>query len=100
MSSSRNAEEFLQNLRRLRTEYEERLAPLVAEVRDRYTAATGSKLPSSVEENLEAHVRVHFINAFLQSLNWVFDRSVYGTGPTMLPEAVVESVFSGNRRFL
>ena len=100
MTSVRNAEEFLQGFRRLRTQYEEGLAPLIAKVREEYTRATGLSSTSPIDENLEAHVRVYLINAFLEALNWRFDQKAYGTQARILPEAVIQSFLTGHRRYL
>jgi hypothetical protein len=77
VTSVRNAEEFLQVFRRLRAQYEEILAPLVAKVREEYTRTTGLTSTSAIDENLEAHARVYLVNAFFEALNWRFDESVY-----------------------
>ena len=100
MSRVRNADEFLQKFRRLRRAYENDLVPLVAKARDQYVAIAGSEPPSSLDDNLEIHLRVYFINILLESLNWRFDKDTYGYTPNLLPEAVVRSVQSGHRRYL
>ena len=100
MTRIRNADEFLQISRRLRRKYEKDIAPLIAKVRDQYVEKTGSKPPSSFDDNREIHLRVYFINTLLESLNWRFDRDTYGNTPNLVPEAVVTSVQSGHRRYL
>jgi hypothetical protein len=90
----------LQAFRRLRARYEDILAPLVAKARDEYTRTTGVSSTSAIERNLEAHVRVYLINAFLEALNWRFDESAYGAEPRILPEAVIQSFLTGRRRYL
>ena len=100
MSRVRNADEFLQNFRRLRRAYDNDLAPLIGRARDQYVDKTGYTPPSSFDDNLEIHLRVYFINTLLESLNWRLDKDTYGNTPNLLPEAVVKSVQSGHRRYL
>ena len=99
MTRVRNADEFVQNFRRAKSNYDRIYSPLIAEVRRQY-AQRGSAPPSSVDESLEAHNRIYVINTMLEALNWRLNTSVENGLPNLLPETPVRSIQRRTVRFL
>ena len=100
----RNANEFLNELRNARFRYTESYAPRISEIRRRYAGLLGDGVPGllqeALEETLEIHERIYYVNALLQALNWRLDSSMEDGLPSLLPEVPIRSARKGTVRFL
>lgn len=100
MSRVRNATEFLRLIRRARDDYQTFYQGQVEEIRSQFARNPSGQAPSEVDESLEAHMRVYFVNAFLNALNWRLELSPRDGLPNLVPEAPISSSGAGSRRFL
>ena len=98
MSHVRHAAEFLQQIQRLRGDYERLYRPRVESVRAQYTPNPTGNVPPLIDECLEAHIRAYLVNGFLAALNWhiTLDHGL----PNLVPESPVRSLERGTTRFL
>lgn len=96
----RNAEDFLQEYRRIRFQYDALYQPRIAAIRASYSDNPGEVIPPSVDNALEAHLREYVINAFLGALNWRMDVSAEDGLPNLIPEAPLASSLEGTTKFL
>lgn len=95
MTRVRNATQFAGLLRTAFHDYEERYRERVAAVRAHFTSVP---VPPDVDDALEAHKRVYFINRFLEALNWrIHNRS---EETFLVPEAPLRSLQEQTIRFL
>ena len=97
MSRVRNADEFLLRFRRISNEYARIFGPALSKLRSQYTGLPEEEI---INEHLEVHARVYFVNAFLASLNWGLDKSPTDGLPNLVPEVPVRSAETGSIRFL
>ena len=97
VSLVRNADDFLLRLRQFAGEYERTFEPLISRLRQQYTGKLEEQL---VNDHLEFHARVYFINAFLAALNWRLDQSPENGLPNLVPEVPVRSEERRTVRFL
>lgn len=96
MSRVRNADQFLYEFRKARKKYEELFRPNIERAFVSYTEdlGTGVDIPKQyVDDQLEAHIRIYFVDILLEALNWQLDRN-------LVPEAAVVSESRRKRRFL
>ncbi len=100
VSRVRNADEFLLRFRKACDDYKRLFGPRVAKVRAEYAKSPVGKPPPSVDESLEAHIRVYVVNALLAALNWRLDAKPENGLPNLIPEAPIESEEKGTTRFL
>ena len=100
MSRVRNADEFLLRFRKACDDYNRLFGPRVAKVRAEYAKSPVGKPPPSVDESLEAHIRVYVVNALLAALNWRLDAKPEDGLPNLIPEAPIASEEKGTTRFL
>lgn len=100
MRRARNAEDFLQEYRRIRFQYDLLYRPRIEAIRASYSDNPSKSLPPSIDNALEAHLREYFVNAFLRALNWRMDVSVEDSLPNLVPEAPVASAVTGTTKFL
>ena len=100
MSRVRNADESLLQFRKAFGDYNQLFGPRVAKVRAQYAKSPVGKLPPSVDESLEAHIRVYVVNALLAALNWRLDAKPEDGLPNLLPEAPIASKEKRTIRFL
>ncbi len=98
MTRSRNADDFREALRRIEREYEERYRPTIERIRQQ-VQETSETVPASVDEALEAHLRLFKVNKILAALNWGLGMG-YGDPLNMINEAPLTSVSRDTRRFL
>jgi hypothetical protein len=96
----RNAEDFLQEYRRIRFQYDGLYRNRIEAIRASYSANPAGSIPPSVDNALEAHLREYFVNAFLRALNWRMDVSVEDGLPNLVPEAPIASSLEGTTKFL
>ena len=97
VSLVRNADDFLLRLRQFAGEYERTFEPLISRLRQQYTGKLEEQL---VNDHLEFHARVYFVNAFLAALNWRLDQSPGNGLPNLVPEVPVRSEERRTVRFL
>lgn len=91
----RNATQFVGLLRATLNDYEEQYRERVAVIRAHFT---NTPIPPDVDDALEAHKRVYFINRVLEALNWrVLDRS---DELFLVPEVPLRSLQEHTIRFL
>ena len=100
MSRVRNAEDFLQEYRRIRFQYDGLYRPRIEAIRASYSGNPSGSAPPSVDHALEAHLREYVVNAFLRALNWRMDASVEDGLPNLVPEAPIASSLEGTKKFL
>jgi hypothetical protein len=100
VSRVRSADEFLRRFRKACDDYNRLFGPRVARVRAEYAKSPAGKPPPSLDESLEAHIRVYVVNALLAALNWRLDAKPEDGLPNLLPEAPVASKEKGTIRFL
>lgn len=100
MSRVRNADDFLLQFRKACDDYNRLFGPHVAKVRAEYAKNPVGKPPPSVDESLEAHIRVYVVNALLAALNWRLDAKSEDDLPNLMPEVPIESEEKGTTRFL
>ena len=100
MSRVRNANEFLDRLRKARGDYDSYFREQIENIRETYSRNPTGKLPPHVDQVLEAHVREYFVNAFLSALNWRLEKSPGEALPNLIPESPVDSSYRGTTRFL
>jgi hypothetical protein len=100
VSRVRTATEFLQKFRKLNDKYEQRFRPHIDKIRKNYAGSSPGKLPSIVDECLEAHSRVYVVNALLAALNWRLDVAPETDLPNLVPEAPIQSLERGTICFL
>lgn len=100
MSRARNAEDFLQEYRRIRFKYDALYRPRIEAIRASYSDNPAGSPPPSVDNALEAHLREYVVNAFLRALNWRMDVSPEDGLPNLVPEAPVTSSSEGTTKFL
>ena len=98
MRRTRNADDFLLEFRRLRSNYVNRYKPLVDRVRREFAERNRGTVSQLTDELLEAHSRTYVVNSFLAALNWRLDTNPETGLPNLIPEAQVE--VQGVRRFL
>jgi hypothetical protein len=67
LSRARNAEDFLQEYRRIRFQYDAVYRPRIEAIRVSYSDNPAGSTPPSVDNALEAHMREYVINAFLRA---------------------------------
>lgn len=99
MSRVRNANDFLKRFIQARGHYEKHYRPRVEEVRAKYKQNDEID-PLDIDNILEAQLREYFIDSFLGALNWRFDKNKGDELPNLIPEAQIQSIESGNTRFL
>lgn len=97
MSRSRNADEFLLQLRQIGKRYDDVFSKRVTAARQKY--ADGADRDAS-EQLLEAHVRAFALNAVLAALNWRLDTAPDHESPNLIPEAPIRSEERSTVRFL
>lgn len=95
MTRVRTATEFAGLLRTALNDYDERYRARMAGIRALYTH---TNVPPDVDDALEAHKRVYFINRFLQALNWQVDAR--SEEIFLVPEAPLRSLQEHTIRFL
>jgi hypothetical protein len=95
-----NAYEFLRRFRKACDDYNRLFEPRIAKVRAEYAKSPVGKPPPSVDESLEAHIRVYVVNALLAALNWRLDAKPEDGLPNLIPEAPIASEEKGTTRFL
>jgi hypothetical protein len=100
LSRARNAEDFLQEYRRIRFQYDALYRHRIEAIRAAYSDNPGGSVSPSVDNALEAHLREYFVNAFLRALNWRMDVSVEDDLPNLVPEAPIASSLEGTIKFL
>jgi len=100
VSRVRNADESLLQFRKASGDYNRLFRPRVAKVRAEYAKSPVGKPPPSVDESLEAHIRVYVVNALLTALNWRLDAKPEDGLPNLIPEAPIASEEKGTTRFL
>lgn len=100
MSRVRNATEFLRRIRYARQDYLSIYQGQIDEIRARHTENPLRQVQRDVDELLEAHVRIYFVNSFLNALNWRLERSPQDGLPNLMPEAPIASSGEGTIRFL
>ena len=100
MSRVRNAEDFLQEYRRIRFQYDDLYLPRIEAIRVSYSDNPAGSTPPSVDNALEAHLREYVVNAFLRSLNWRMDVSVEDGMPNLIPEVPIASSLDETTKFL
>ncbi|HVQ39352.1 MAG TPA: hypothetical protein VMS31_17565 [Pyrinomonadaceae bacterium] len=100
MSRVRNAEDFLQEYRRIRFQYDDLYLPRIEAIRASYSDNPAGSTPPSVDNALEAHLREYVVNAFLRSLNWRMDVSVEDGLPNLIPEVPIASSSDETTKFL
>ena len=98
MSHSRNADDFLLAYRRACANYDRIFSNQIREIRRCYSGVAPAE--ETIDEALEAHIRVYFVNALLAALNWRMDLTPESGLPNMIPESPVRSGDRGTRRFL
>lgn len=99
MTRAFNADDFLLVFRRVRGQYENTFSKQLQALREMLASASESGR-SKVNPDLEAHVRVYYVNAVLEALNWRMDTQAGDMGPNLVPEAALTSLERGTRRFL
>jgi len=99
MSRVRNADEFLIRFRKIQGDYERIFGSRIAKIRSQYAGKSKPEqdLP---DQQLEAHAREYFVNAFLAALNWRLDARPEDGLPNLVPEAPIRSAETGRIRFL
>jgi hypothetical protein len=100
VSRVRNATEFLRRIRNAREDYLDIYKGQIDETRARFTENPLGQVPPDIDESLEAHLRVYFVNAFLNALNWRLEKSPQDGLPNLIPEAPIASSGEGTIRFL
>jgi hypothetical protein len=100
LSRARNAEDFLQEYRQIRFQYDGLYRHRIEAIRASYSDNPSGNVPPLVDNALEAHLREYFVNAFLRALNWRMDASVEAGLPNLVPEAPVVSSLEGTTKFL
>ena len=100
MSRVRNATEFLDRLRRILANYQERYRDFIAEARAQYADNPTGEPAAEIDECLEAHLRHYVINGFLNALNWRLELSPDEGLPNLIPEAPITSLTRRSIRFL
>jgi hypothetical protein len=100
VSRVRNADQFGRAFGRIKDDYDRIFAPRIANIRTEYggTASKGGRIP--VDDCLEAHLRVFFINSFLAALNWRPNCAPEDGLPNLIPEVPLRSTDRGTTRFL
>ena len=63
-------------------DYNRLFEPRIAKVRAEYAKGPVGKPSPSVDESLEAHIRVYVVNALLAALNWRLDANLKMASPT------------------
>jgi hypothetical protein len=100
VSRVRNATEFLRLLLRARDDYRTIYRRLIEDIRTQFARNPSGQVPPDIDESLEAHMRVYFVNVFLNALNWRMELSPQNGLPNLIPEAPIESSSAGSTRFL
>ena len=93
---TRNAAEFLERYRRIRTDYGAGPIPRLVELRRIY--AGGRDVGEAAL--LEAHVRRHVVDPMLEALNWPISLAADPEQPDLAVEIPVRSQMRGTVRFL
>src|SRR5262245_20873479 len=87
--------ELLRRFRKACDDYNRLFEPRIAKVRAEYAKNPVGKPPPSVDESLEAHIRVYVVNALLAALNWRLDAKPEDGLPNLIPEAPIASEEKG-----
>jgi len=97
MSRVRNADEFLLRFRRISADYERDFGPRLSHIRRQYA---GGPEERRINDHLEIHARIYFVNAFLAALNWRLNQRATDGLPNLVPEVPIRSEERGSIRFL
>jgi hypothetical protein len=97
MRNVHNADEFLISFRKISDDYSRVYGPMIDRLRQRYAGQPEAGL---LDNSLEAHGRVYFVNGFLSALNWRFGLSPDKGLPNLVPEVPIRSEERGTIRFL
>ena len=100
MSRVRNANEFLDRLRKARGDYDSYFREQIKNIRETYSRNPTGKSPPYIDQALEAHVREYFVNTFLNALNWRLGKSPNDDLPNLISESPLASSHRGTTRFL
>lgn len=98
MMEFRHPGQFRDRFALLRESYEERYRKNLQRIRAAYSNNQTGKPPPLVDDCLEYHARTYIINGMFEALNWPL-QCADGL-PALVPEAPIESLERGTRRFL
>jgi hypothetical protein len=93
-----HAGQFRDKFASLRADYENTYSQQIQRIRGSASDNPTSQPPPIVDECLEYHARTYIINGMFEALNWPL-QSDEGL-PAFVPEAQIESLERGTRRFL
>lgn len=98
MSKFLHPGQFRDKFASLRADYEEKYSKQLQRIRAAASNNPTGQPPPFVDECLEYHARTYIINGMFEALNWPLQCN--DGLPTFVPEAPIESLERGTRRFL
>ena len=100
MRRVRNANDFRIQFREIAERYQYFFRETIEQIKSTYSQTPLGKIPSSIDESLEAHIRFYLVNSLLAALNWRLDTNPEDGLPNLVPEVPVHDAERGTTRFL